>query len=323
MKKKLVSVIMSVYREEPLWLRESIESILSQSYEKLEFIIVLDDPENRELKEIIEAYAKRDKRIVFITNDENQGLVYSLNRALKLVKGEYIARMDADDISRNDRFEKQIFYLIENDLDLVGSNVNLFKGDREVFFTTDKLLTHKYIEKILIAGTIGIVHPTFFAKREVFKKLEGYVNAPHAEDKEFLSRLFCHGFRVGNLKEVLLECRYSPNSVTKNNAAYVNMVGSYITECFRACQKSKEYFFDENRISSIMVSQEQKDRFNKKRILLDKAREALSEKRYIHFFVQISKALFYSRTLFDNLRINVLLKYYRVRENFEQRYIQS
>jgi glycosyltransferase involved in cell wall biosynthesis len=314
---------MSIYNEPKEWLMQSIESILKQSYKNLEFIIIVDNPDNQDAVDIVKEYAKRDKRVKFFINEKNRGLIYSLNRALSYAKGEYIARMDADDISRNDRFEKQIFYLIENDLDLVGSNVNLFKGDREVFFTTDKLLTHKYIEKILIAGTIGIVHPTFFAKREVFKKLEGYVNAPHAEDKEFLSRLFCHGFRVGNLKEVLLECRYSPNSVTKNNAAYVNMVGSYITECFRACQKSKEYFFDENRISSIMVSQEQKDRFNKKRILLDKAREALSEKRYIHFFVQISKALFYSRTLFDNLRINVLLKYYRVRENFEQRYIQS
>ena len=322
MKKSLVSVIMSVYREEPLWLRESIESILSQSYGDLEFIIVLDDPKNRELEEIIEEYAVRDGRIVFMTNDMNRGLIYSLNRALKLAKGEYIARMDADDIARSDRLEKQLFYLKENGLDLVGSNVNLFKGDREVFFTTDKLLSHKYIEKILLAGTIGIVHPTFFAKKEVFEKLGGYANAPHAEDKEFLARLFCNGFHVGNMKEVLLECRYSLNSMTKNNAVYVNMVGSYITECFRECQKSKKYFFDEKKISSMQVSQGQKERFNRKRLLLDKVREALNEKRYIVFLIQISKALFYSRTLLDNIRINLLLKYYRIRENFEQRHVQ-
>ena len=318
MNNQLISVIMSVYREDPLWLKESIVSILSQSYTELEFIIVLDAPKNSELEEIIKKYAQMDKRIVFVTNDENRGLVYSLNRALKLAKGKYIARMDADDISHTDRLEKQLFYLRENSLDLVGSNVNLFKGNREVFFTTDKLLTHKYIKKILLAGTIGIVHPTFFAKRELYEKLGGYANAFHAEDKEFLARLFCKGFRVGNMRDVLLDCRYSQNSVTKNSAVYVNMVGSYITECFRVCQKSKEYFFDENIVAKINVDKKQKENFNKKRLLLDEARDALNEKKYIVFLIRICQALYYSRTLFDNIRINLLLKYYRFRERLEQ-----
>jgi len=318
MQNSLISVIMSVYREEPLWLRESIESILNQSYEKFEFIIVLDDPENKVLKRIIEEYVKKDDRIVFVTNDANRGLVYSLNRALAIAKGDFVARMDADDIAHTERFAKQLSYLKENDLDLIGSNVNLFRGKkRDIFFTTNKLLTHKYLKKILVAGTIGIVHPTFFGTREIFEKLDGYTNAPHAEDKEFLARVFCRGYRVGNIKEVLLDCRYSPNSVTKKRAVYVKIVGDYITECFRECQRNRNYFFDESLISSMHISKKKEESFNKKRILLDRAREALNERRYIGFIIQISKAFYHSGTLLDNIRINLLLKYYRFVEEIE------
>jgi len=310
---------MSVYREEPMWLRESIESILSQSYTDLEFIIVLDDPKNRELEEIIGEYAQKDGRIVFMTNDVNRGLVYSLNRALGAAKGEYVARMDADDISHRDRFEKQLSYLKENGLDLVGSNVNLFKGDREVFFTTDKLLSHRYIEKILLAGTIGIVHPTFFARREVFEKLGGYANAPHAEDKEFLARLLCNGFQVGNIKEVLLDYRYHDKSITKSNSLYVNKIGTYITKKFRECIKTGKYLYDEKFPSKLNITESEIKKFNIKQRLLGEAREALYLKKYINFFFIALKAFWVSGSIMGNIKINLYLKFYKWQENIELR----
>lgn len=93
------------YNEKQDWLTESINSILNQTYLNLEFIIVLDNPENIELKNILNEYKLKDSRVKLLINEVNKGLVFSLNRALKECSGDYIARMDADDISHLDRIK--------------------------------------------------------------------------------------------------------------------------------------------------------------------------------------------------------------------------
>ena len=85
-KQPLVSVIMSVYNEKEKWLIEAIESILKQSYKNLEFIIILDNPDNKKLDNIIKFYCKKDARIRYFKNEKNMGLVKSLNKALTLCK---------------------------------------------------------------------------------------------------------------------------------------------------------------------------------------------------------------------------------------------
>ena len=96
---------MSVYNGEK-YLVKAIESILNQTYTKFEFIIVNDGSSDNSLK-IIKEFMKKDNRIILI-NRENKGLPYSLNEGISIAKGKYIARMDADDISLSERFEKQI-----------------------------------------------------------------------------------------------------------------------------------------------------------------------------------------------------------------------
>ena len=115
-----VSVIMSTYKEKEKFLREAIESILNQSFQDFEFIIILDNPDNELHISIIEEYALKDKRIRFYKNETNLGLTQSLNIGLSLAKGKYICRMDADDISENNRIELQKYYLEENNFDLIG-----------------------------------------------------------------------------------------------------------------------------------------------------------------------------------------------------------
>lgn len=118
-----VSVVMPVYNSEK-YLKESIESILNQSYSDLEFIIINDGSTDNSFK-IIKEYAKLDKRINVISR-ENKGIVYSLNEAIRLAKGEYIARMDADDISAPKRIEKQISFLKSHrDIDILGTQVKV------------------------------------------------------------------------------------------------------------------------------------------------------------------------------------------------------
>jgi len=113
-----VTVLMSVYNGQE-YLRESIDSILKQTFKDFEFLIINDGSTDK-TAEILESY--QDPRIKIINNERNIGLTKSLNKGLKLAKGEYIARMDADDISMRNRLEVQYDYLTNNlEVGLVGS----------------------------------------------------------------------------------------------------------------------------------------------------------------------------------------------------------
>lgn len=306
---------MSVYNEEPEWLIKSIDSILNQTYSKIDFIIVLDNPSNNQLKDILLKYASQDNRIRLLINKKNVGLVKSLNKALQYCQGDYIARMDADDISHPDRLFKQLEYLQQNSLDLIGCNVNLFNDIEGVFFTTDKLRTHKFLTSLLAAGTIGIVHSTFFARREVYDVLHGYKMCLHAEDQEFLARVIVNKFKVGNIPETLLDCRYHAKSVTKTNAIYTYKMSSYSNQVFRNYLKTGEYNFDDNYYQKIVVSDKDLERFNRKQILMGEARQNINNNEIIPFIINISKATYYSISTIQTIKINLKIKQYKILEN--------
>ena len=100
-----ISVIMTVYNTEEKYLREAIESVLNQTFSDFEFIIV-DDGSTNNAVEVVKSY--RDERIKLVLNGKNLGMAKSSNIGLEMAQGEYIARMDSDDISLPERFEKQV-----------------------------------------------------------------------------------------------------------------------------------------------------------------------------------------------------------------------
>ena len=110
----MISVIMSVYNEKSIYVEKSIDSILNQTYNDLEMVIVLDSPDNETLLRILKEYTHKDARVKLLINDRNSGLAMSLNRAIEVAQGEYLARMDADDISKPERLERELEYLIKN-----------------------------------------------------------------------------------------------------------------------------------------------------------------------------------------------------------------
>ena len=110
--KPLVSVVMATYNEPPEIIGQAIESVLNQTYTNLELIIV-DDSTDKETISAIAGYLS-DSRVVYEHPEEKLGFVPALNRGLSLSKGEYIARMDGDDICFKDRLEKQITFLENN-----------------------------------------------------------------------------------------------------------------------------------------------------------------------------------------------------------------
>lgn len=125
--KPLLSVVMPCYNEEKN-IRKSIDSVLRQSFIDFEFIIV-DDCSSDNTLEIVKSYD--DKRIIVLHNEKNSGVARSLNKGLEIANGKYIARMDADDICENNRFEKQIAYLEEHPNCIVcGSLSDVSNGER-------------------------------------------------------------------------------------------------------------------------------------------------------------------------------------------------
>ena len=165
MSDKLVSVIIPVYNVEK-FVEQAIVSIIDQTYKHLE-IIVIDDGSSDATYQIVADLASQDPRIKLYKNERNLKIVKTLNRALSLAQGEYIARMDGDDISALDRIEKQVAFLESNpDYDLVGCSLiaideNGMEVSRTVWFSDQELLMK------LLTYIAPVAHPTWLARKSV------------------------------------------------------------------------------------------------------------------------------------------------------------
>ncbi|GAB6256319.1 glycosyltransferase [Peribacillus sp. N1] len=223
----LVSVIMSTYNEDVEIVTQSIDSILNQTYTNFEFIIVLDKPDNISLRDLLISYKLKDSRIQILLNEENIGLVGSLNYALSHCKGKYIARMDADDISLKERFETQKMYLEENSLDFVFSNVVYIDEDGNQLYESRK----NELDYIQVKNALEILnisnHPTWFLKKEIYNSLSGYRDINYCEDYDFSLRTLNFGFKIGKINKSTLLYRIRKNSISRSNALnqYLNMRG--------------------------------------------------------------------------------------------------
>lgn len=210
-----VTVLMSVYNGAK-YLSEAIESILKQTYSDFEFLIV-DDASTDCSIEIIKNYA--DPRIRLIANTQRKGLAANLNRGLELARGEYIARMDADDISMPQRLEKQVAFMKANpDLAASGTcalDMNEAGGDLAV-----RKVFHGRALGRWIWMPSPFIHPTVIFRKRVIEKYGYDSSLEPAEDYGLWLKLHCGGETLDNLNEVLLRYRVHGQSVTasKRNA---------------------------------------------------------------------------------------------------------
>ena len=195
---------MSVFNGSP-FLKEAIQSILNQTYKNFEFIIV-DDASRDSTWNYLKSL--KDKRIKLIQNKKNLGLAASLNIALRLAQGGFIARMDTDDISLYHRLATQLAFMLKNPkIDICGSWVKLINDRGEIIGQVRKPTQDKKIKK-MNQWITALIHPTWFAKREVFEKIGGYnPDYDMVEDYDFLIR--AKKFRMANINKDLLLWRSS------------------------------------------------------------------------------------------------------------------
>lgn len=197
-----ISVIMGIYNCMDT-LPEAIESIMNQTYDNLE-LIMCDDASKDGTYEVAESYQRKyPDRIILIKNEVNSKLAYSLNHCLQYATGEYVARMDGDDISVPERFEKQIAFLKANpDVDMVGSEMQHFNESGMGNIVRVPSRPDKYI----LRKQQPFIHATIMTYKRVYDELGGYTVAERtnrAQDYDLWFRFYDKGFVADNIHEPL------------------------------------------------------------------------------------------------------------------------
>lgn len=219
----LISVIMAVWNAQR-YLGRCLRSMARQTVTDYEFIIV-DDGSTDGSRRFLERWARKDRRIRLITR-ENRGLTRSLNEALAAARGDYIARMDADDISLPNRFALQIDYLVHHpECVAVGSEVLLIDPEGWPIAPRGHVQTHAEISRKLLQGNGGAMsHPAIMVRAAVLRAIGGYDERfAVAQDFDLFLRLAEVG-QLANLPEVLLLWRQSKQSVNQTRHAQWNEV---------------------------------------------------------------------------------------------------
>lgn len=219
LQKGLISVIMSNYNTPEEYLREAIESILNQTYSDFEFIIV-DDCSTDNSLEIIKSY--KDPRISVIKNEVNMGITKSLNRALAVSKGEFVARMDADDICLPERFEKQVEYLKQNrEVIVCGTWVELFGNGADAYNEkySRKILPEKETLQInlLFGNHMNIIHPTAMFNHKLLKDNNIVYNENYIYAQDYRMWVDCsQKGELKNIPEILFKYRIHNKAVSSD-----------------------------------------------------------------------------------------------------------
>lgn len=211
-----ISVVMPVYNGEK-YLREAIDSILNQTFSDFEFIII-NDASKDGTEEIIKSY--EDDRIVYLKNEQNLGVAGTLNRGLGVAKGEYIARMDSDDISLPERLKKQVEYMDKHkDVGVLGTDILIFgEGieEREFIFSHKK----EQVKAELFLKS-SVAHPTVMIRNSILKSNHLKYTEKYNGFEDFA--LWWDVVKYSNIEvlpEILLKYRQHISQVTKKHKAY-------------------------------------------------------------------------------------------------------
>lgn len=209
-----VTVLMSVYNGLP-YLPEAIDSILQQTFQDFEFLIINDASTDGSSK-VLSEYAERDSRIRILTNERNMGLGYSLARGVAAATTTWIARMDADDIAVPNRLELQMDYVREHpDVDILGGyGLRIDKSGKvmtKIKVPTDPVQIYRLI------WTCPLLHPTVMFRREAIVKVGSYSSKTNRnEDYDLWFRCAAAGLKFANLSITLIYYRFTDENFQRN-----------------------------------------------------------------------------------------------------------
>ena len=288
-----ISVVMSAYNEPERFLRESIESILNQTYRDFEFIIIQDNPDNEAIERVVNEYAAKDSRIRFYKNEKNIGLAMSLNRGIELARYDIIARMDADDISLPERFEKELAYLDAHpEMHMVSINsIKIDENGNQV--RESNKLPHNFSQTKRVMGEHNVVmHPGAMLYKKDFLEIGGYRNFPASQDYDLWLRYITNDWQIGFVQEVLIKYRISTNNTSMGNSLRQWACHKFIIKMYKERLKNGKDSFTEESLSKYLNDigcndPKSRDAFNKGHDLIFQGGTALRKLN----FIKVSRCL--------------------------------
>ena len=223
-----VSVILPAYNCGK-YIGRAIDSMLRQTFPDFELIIV-NDGSTDNTEQIIHSF--NDPRLIHVKNAKNEGLINSLNRAIELSRGKYLARMDGDDISQPERLEKQKRYLDQNrDISVVATTIEFINEQEEKTgeWNLDRqTIAPGQIKRAMLKQNC-IAHPTVMMRSEIIKELKYQPYQKNIEDYDLWLRVLSRGHKIAKIDEPLLLYRIHGNSITslylKNANPYFKHLG--------------------------------------------------------------------------------------------------
>jgi glycosyltransferase involved in cell wall biosynthesis len=224
-----VSVLLPVYNGE-LYVRDAVESVLAQTFQKYELVII-DDGSTDQTAAILDGYQQLNSCIRLYHHAKNQGLIATLNHGLDLVRGEYLARIDADDISLPDRFTQQVHILdADPDLVIIGSAYELIGAQGEVL-RIDRHPQNDTSIRWKLLFQCSFAHPSVMIRIETLRKgnLKYDVNMLHGEDYDLWSRLLNYG-KGGNIGVPLIQHRVHSAQLTQLFPAAIHDIADQISQ---------------------------------------------------------------------------------------------
>jgi glycosyltransferase involved in cell wall biosynthesis len=311
----LVSILLPLYNEPIEMAEESINSILSQTYNNLEIILLLDNPLNSELCCYLKKVAKDDNRVKCQFNHENIGLPSTLNTGIDLSTGQYIARMDADDIAFPERIEKQLKILQKNpDIHLIGSDTTVIDDNGNTIGYYSRLKSDRSQKTILENYSIELIHPTWMGHASLFKICR-YRNFRYCEYYDFMLRAYAMGYNFFNIQEPLLKYRIQ-NSISRKYAyeQYINMKIAH-SLFVKYCKNNKSRYPE---IPNIEYDVKDKEKYLATIPLLNELRKAFFKKNIIKSIVLIGKIVIKDkRPILYRIKVNYRRCILHIRENLK------
>ncbi|KAE9634984.1 glycosyltransferase [Defluviitalea raffinosedens] len=285
-----ISVLIPTFNVEN-YIEEAVISICNQTYKNIEIIIV-DDCSTDNTFEILKRLKDQDNRIKLFRNEKNMRICYTLNKALNYSTGNYIARMDGDDISLPDRLEKQINFLRTHpEYSLVGtSTIGIDKNGNERG-RTRYIGNFKFLK--LISLVSSPVPHIWVAKREIYDHLGGYREMPYVEDYDFLLRMITSGFKFSNMEN------YYGYKVRNRDGNTATTVGVKQRKAFNYARKlylmrrlkGQDNFSIDDFKKYIEVSDWEEIRYQNSLKLLNKAIDLKSKNNNMWFFYALKSIM--------------------------------
>ena len=294
----MISVLMSVYNEEIDEIRLSVDSILAQTYADFELIIVLDQPNYAEGLSLLHQYAEQDKRVKILVNETNIGLALSMNYAAEHACGEFLLRMDADDICLPDRFQLEYDAISCGRYDLICGNYDFIDENGNLLSQKPAVYTDRQLNALLPYRNI-IHHPTVIMTAQIFREVGGYRNYPCAQDYDLWLRMKCAGCRMHMMPEKLIQYRVRQASTTVQKRYKQSCTGDYIRGLYHQKDRMSGY------------SYESYQDYLDKRGVNDPAANAdfiENSNRYMQAKQELSESQYYRPNIVTSMKIALLTK---------------